>query len=69
MAITLKAARVNAQLSRPEVIKRLKEDHGIELSVNTLGNYENKAGSQPNINIGKALASIYGMSIDDIIFL
>lgn len=69
MAITLKAARVNAQLSRPEVIKRLKEEHGIELSVNTLGNYENKAGSQPNINIGKALASIYGMSIDDIIFL
>ena len=69
MAITLKAARVNAQLSRPEVIKRLKEEHGIELSVNTLGNYENKTGSQPNINIGKALASIYGMSIDDIIFL
>lgn len=69
MAITLKAARVNAKLSRPVVIKRLKDDYNIEISVNTLGNYENEGGSQPDINTGKALASIYGMSVDDIIFL
>lgn len=69
MAISLKAARVNAELSRPVVIKRLKDEHSIEISVNTLANYENKAGSQPDINTGKALASIYGMSVDDIIFL
>lgn len=69
MAISLKAARVNAKLTRPVVIKRLKDEYGIEISVNTLGNYENKAGAQPDINTGKALASIYGMSVDDIIFL
>lgn len=69
MAISLKSARVNAELSRPAVIKRLKDEHGIELSVNTLANYENKGGSKPDINTGKALAAIYGMSVDDIIFL
>ena len=69
MAISLKATRVDAELSRPVVIKRLKEEYGIELSVNTLANYENKGGSQPDINTAKALASIYGKSVDDIIFL
>ena len=69
MAISLKAARINAELSRPVVINRLKDEHGIEISVNTLANYEKKGGSQPDINTGKALASIYGKSVDDIIFL
>lgn len=68
MAITLKAARVNAELTRPAVIERLKDEHGVEISVNTLANYENKQ-SQPDITTGKALASIYGLSVDDIIFL
>ena len=68
MALLLKAARVNAELSRPVVVKKLEEDHGISISVNTLANYENKK-SQPDINTGKALASIYGMSVNDIIFL
>ena len=69
MAVSLKSARVNAELSRPVVIKRLKAEHGIEISVNTLANYEKKGCSQPDINTAKALASIYGMSVDDIIFL
>ena len=68
MAFTLKAARVNKELSRPVVIKRLKDEYGIEISVNTLANYEKRGGSQPDINTGKALASIYGMSVDDIKF-
>ena len=68
MALLLKAARVNAELSRPVVVKKLEDDHGISISVNTLANYENKK-SQPDINTGKALASIYGMSVNDIIFL
>lgn len=68
MALTLKAARVNTGLTRPDVIKRLKDDFGIEISVNTLANYENSK-SQPDINTGKALADIYGMSVNDIIFL
>lgn len=67
MAISLKAARVNAVLTRPEVIRRLKEEYGIKISINTLSNYENKK-VQPNIETGKALASIYGRSVDDINF-
>ena len=70
MALLLKAARVNAELSRPVVVQKLKDEHGISISVNTLANYENKSSkSQPDINTGKALASIYGMSVNDIIFL
>lgn len=67
MALTLKAARVNVGLSRPEVKRRLKDEFDIEISVNTLSSYENKA-TQPNIETGKALASIYGLSVDDIKF-
>ena len=68
MSFSLKAARVNAELTRPVVIKRLKEEHNIEISVNTLANYEKKI-TIPDIETGKALASIYGMSVNDIIFL
>lgn len=69
MALTLKAARVNVELTRPEVIKRLKAEYGIKISINTLANYENvKKSSQPDITTGKALAAIYGKSVDDIKF-
>lgn len=68
MALTLKAARVNAEMSRPGVIGRLKAEYGIEISINTLANYENKQ-SQPDISTAKALASIYGMSVDNIVFV
>lgn len=68
MAITLKAARVNANLSRPAVLKRLEAEKGVVITLGTLVNYENKK-SQPNITTAQALASIYGMSVDDIIFL
>lgn len=70
MGVSLKAARINRKLSRPDVVKLLDEVFGIKMSINTLANYESdKNSSQPNINTGKALASIYGMSVDDIIFL
>ena len=62
MSISLKSARVNAEMTRPEVIKRLDEDYNIKISVNTLANYESKKKrSRPDINTGKALASIYGI--------
>lgn len=67
MSLSLKAARVNVGLTRPEVIQSLKIRYGIEISVNTLANYEN-GKSQPDINTGKALASIYGLSVDNIKF-
>lgn len=69
MSITLKAARVNAKLSRPAVKKRLKDEFDIDISVNTIANYEREGGTQPDITTGKALASIYGRTVDDIIFL
>lgn len=67
MAITLKAARVNADMTRPEVIEHLIGKFGIKISINTLSNYENKQ-SQPGVLIAKALASIYGVSVNDITF-
>ena len=67
MSLSLKAARVNAKMQRPMVVQQLKSEYGIKISVNTLANYENHK-STPDINTGKALASIYGMSVDDIIF-
>lgn len=67
MSFSLKATRINAELTRPEVIERLREEFGIKISINTLANYENKR-SQPDISIGKALASIYKTSVDNIAF-
>ena len=68
MGFSLKALRVNAELSRPEVIARLKEEKGIKLSLNTLRSYENKE-TQPTVTTALALASFYGVSVDEIIFL
>lgn len=62
MKITLKAARVNAGLTQEEVAKKLKK------SKNTIVNYES-GKSTPDIETGKALASLYGCSVDDLIFL
>ncbi len=65
MAISLKAARVNADLSRPVVVKRLKDEKDVKISINTLASYENNK-TQPDIITASALASLYEMSVDDI---
>ena len=62
MKFTLKAARVNAGLTQDEVARSIKK------SKNTVVSYE-KGRSVPDIETGKALAKLYGMSVDDIIFL
>ena len=62
MKFTLKAARAQAGLTQDEVAKEIKK------SKNTVVSYE-KYRSTPDINTGKALAKLYGMSVDDIIFL
>lgn len=62
MKITLKAARVNAGLTQDETAKKLKK------SKNTIVNYES-GKSVPDIETGKALAALYGCSVDDLIFL
>lgn len=62
MKIKLNAARVNAGFTQEEVAKRLGK------SKNTIVNWE-KGNSAPDINTGKALATLYGVSVDDLIFL
>lgn len=62
MKISLKAARVNANLTQEVVAKKLNK------SKNTIVSYE-KGKSMPDIETGKAIANLYGVSIDDLIFL
>ena len=59
MAMSLKALRVNADLTRPQVC----EATGIKET--TLANYENFV-SKPDINKAMVLASFYGCSVNDI---
>ncbi len=66
MAIRLRAARVNAELTQVEVISSLR-NLGISISKNTLTSYE-KYRTKPDVETAKALASLYGMTVDDIIF-
>ena len=61
MAITLKAARVNADMSQQEAAKRLG------ISKSTLGNYE-KYKTIPDIEMSKRIAALYNWSVNDIIF-
>jgi len=62
MKITLKAARVNVGLTQDDVAKEVGK------SKNTIVSYE-KGKSMPDIETGKALAKLYGVSVDDLIFL
>lgn len=61
MAITMKAARVNAQLTQRQAA------NAVGISKNTLCNYE-KGKSIPKVDIAKKLADLYGMRVSDIIF-
>lgn len=62
MKIKLNAARVNAGFTQEEVAKKLGK------SKNTIVSWE-KGKSAPDINAGKVLANLYGVSVDDLIFL
>ena len=62
MKIRWNAARVNAGLTQDAVVEKLHINKG------TLINYE-KYRTIPDINIAIAMASLYGLSVDDIIFL
>ena len=65
MAISLKAARINAEMSRPDAVNKLEAESGVKISVNTLASYEYGI-TQPDITTAFALASLYGMSPSDI---
>ena len=61
MPLTLKAARVNAELTRKEAAIR------IGISPDTLGNYE-RGKSYPDIPILKSIERVYGVHYNDLIF-
>lgn len=62
MKFTLKQARILVGLTLEEAAN----DLGI--TKNTLISYE-KYRTIPNIRVGRAMASLYGKSVDDLIFL
>ena len=62
MKLTLRKARLIAGLTQRDVVTTLGINKG------TLINYE-KFRTLPDIETAKALAKLYGLSIDDLIFL
>lgn len=62
MLLTLKAARVNKGLTQEVVAKKLGITKG------TLVSYE-KYRTIPDISIAKRMASLYGVSVESLIFL
>lgn len=62
MAITLKAARVNAGFTQKEAAKQLG------ISKTTLQNYE-MYRTVPGIDMAQKIADLYGLPVDGIIFL
>lgn len=61
MAIHLKAARVNAGFTQDQVIEKLK------ISKSTLIGYE-LYRRKPDVLMAQKLASLYGLSVDNIIW-
>lgn len=59
MAISIKAARVNANLTQAEVAERIGK------TKNTVISYENYT-TTPDITTAQAMAELFGMSVDDI---
>lgn len=62
MAITLKAARVNKNLTQAEAAKLLG------ISKDSLWNYEN-GRSFPDVRVIKKMEEVYELSYDNLIFL
>jgi len=62
MALTLKAARVNAGLTQAEAAKQ------IGISTATLFNYENGT-SYPDVPVLKRIEQVYGVEYKNIFFL
>lgn len=61
MAISIKAARVNAGLTQEEVAKALKK------SKNTIVSYEAYTSS-PDINVALAMSKLFQMPVDEIVW-
>lgn len=61
MAITIKAARVNAGYTQTQVAER------VEKTKNTIASYESYT-TLPDIKTAQAMAEMFGMTLDDIIW-
>lgn len=61
MAISMKAARVNAGYTQKEAAQALK------ISKNTLAGYET-GKAIPKIDLAKRMAALYGFTVNEIIF-
>lgn len=61
MALTLKSARVNKNLTQAEAAKKL------DISVDTLSNYE-RGKSYPDVPVIKRMEDLYGIPYSDLIF-
>lgn len=59
MAISIKAARVNAGLTQTEVADRVGK------TKNTIASYEAYI-TKPDIETAQTMAALFGMSVDDI---
>lgn len=62
LRITLEAARVNRGLTQPSAARK------IGVSVQTLINWE-KGRTVPAVNFALKLCEVYGVTMDDLIFL
>ena len=65
MAMTLRAARVNAGLTQKEAVEEFNNRSGKSLSCTTLISWE-KNKTFPTVPQFKVLCSIYGMEMSDI---
>lgn len=62
LRVTIKAARINAGLEQKEAAKR------IGVTVQTLLNWE-KGRTAPTIDLAIKMCEVYGVNLDDLIFL
>lgn len=62
MAISIKAARVNAGFTQKEVAD------GVGKTKNTIASYEAYITS-PDVQTAQAMAAMFGMAVDDIIWV
>lgn len=66
MAMSLRAARVNARLTQSEVVEIFNRRCGTKLAQSTLVSWEQEK-TFPTVPQFKALCSIYGCTMNDII--
>lgn len=65
MPMSLKAARVNANLTQVEAVREYNERTGSSLAISTLVKWEQEK-TFPRVPQFKALCTIYGVEMNDI---